>query len=173
MRIDMAIDEKEVFYQYKQEQWIKWVQEQQNLQKNAVSYKHDKYLYKITEKNDSNKGYLIEPDRGQFNNLSRGDNATLFATLFKSEEGDQDLLTLGSCCNLKEDGVERYLSPAESIDGANIIIWYVPRIKNETTLGREYCWADTVIAENGNLEVKEWPCEVGPKFVPLNQNKLL
>ena len=166
MRIDMAIDEKEVFYQYKQNQWTQWMQEQQTFQKDSINYDQDKYLYKITAKNNGHKGYFLEPSRGQFSN-SKGDNATLFATLFKPEEGNQDLLTLGSCCNLKEEGVERYLTPAENIDGVNIVLWYVPRIQNETTPGSEYCWADTVIDENGNLEVKEWPCEVGPKFVPI------
>ena len=166
MRIDMAIDEKEVFYQYKQNQWTQWMQEQQTFQKDSINYDQDKYLYKITAKNNQQKGYFIEPSQGQFSN-SKGDNATLFATLFKHEEGDQDLLTLGSCCNLKEEGVERYLTPAENIDGVNIVLWYVPRIKNDTTPGTEYCWADTVIGENGNLKVKEWPCEVGPKFVPI------
>jgi hypothetical protein len=171
MRIDMAVAEQEVFYQYKQDQWTQWTQEQQGFQKYASNYHQDKYLYKITSKNNDSKGYYIEPNRGQFNDASRGDNATVFATLFKPEEGDQDLLTLGSCCNLKQEGVERYLSPPENIDGANIIIWYVPRIYNETTAGNEYCWADTTIAANGNLEITEWPCVVGPKFVPVLQGK--
>jgi hypothetical protein len=173
MRIDMAIDEHEQFYQYKQNQWIQWGQEQQDFQKDAISYHQDKYLYKITAKNNDQTGYYIEPNQGQFGDSSRGDNATLFATLFKPEEGDQDLLTLGSCCNLKKEGVERYLAPAESIDGENIIIWYVPRIRNDTTTGKEYCWADTTIVSNGNLEVTEWPCVVGPKFVPITSMQML
>ncbi len=173
MRIDMAVDENEQFYQYKQNQWIQWQLEQQDFQNDAISYHQDKYLYKITAKNDDQTGYYIEPNRGQFGDSSRGDNATLFATLFKPEEGDQDLLTLGSCCNLKEEGVERYLAPVESIDGENIIIWYVPRIHNDTTAGKEYCWADTTIGNNGNLKVTEWPCVVGPKFVPITQGKAL
>lgn len=169
MRIDMAIDEEEIFYQYEQDRWLQWKREQQDFQSSAVSYNQDKYLYQIAAKDDKQKGYYIEPNRGQFDDASRGDNATLFATLFKPDEGEQDLLTLGSCCNLKEEGVERFLKPAESLEGANIIIWYVPRIQNDSTPGNEYCWADTIIAENGNLEVKEWPCVVGPKFVPVNK----
>jgi len=131
----------------------------------------NKYLYKITAQHDENKGYYIEPNQGQFNDASRGDNATLFTTVFKPEEGDKDLLTLGSCCNLKEEGMEDYLTPAENIVGENIVIWYVPRIQNEATSGKEYCWADTTIGKSGNLEVMEWPCSVGPKFVPITPAK--
>ena len=170
MRIDMAIDEKETFYQYNQQQWQQWNQEQQHIYSKESVYLENKYLYKITAQNNDQQGYYIEPNRGQFSDSSRGDFATLFATLFKPEEGDQDLLTLGSCCNLKQEGVEPFQDPVESIDGENIIIWYVPRIQNDTTEGNEYCWADTVIGNNGNLEVKEWPCYVGPKFVPIVQD---
>jgi len=47
------------------------------------------------------------------------------------------------------------------------VIWYVPRIKNDARAGHEYCWADTVIDEDGNIEVRTFPCVVGPKFVPI------
>ncbi len=168
MRVDMAIDEEEVFYQYNQKQWDLWTQEQHNFQSKRSSYYQNQYRYKLTAKNNDQNGYYIEPERNQSKVLGRDDNAVVFVTVFKPEEGDQDLLTLGSCCNLKLDGVERYLTPVEKIDGKNLVIWYVPRIQNETSLGNEYCWADTAIGDNGNLEVKEWPCEAGLKFTPVS-----
>ena len=163
MRIDMALSGQEEFFKY-DGSWQKWLVENEDFQGKAKSYFDEKYLYKIEEK--EGRGYYIEPNRGQFGDHSRGDNARLFTTLYKEGEGEEDLLTLGSCCKLEEDGVERYLENKESIDGENIVIWYVPKIKNDARKGHEYCWADTVL-ENGNLVVKEFPCTVGPKFVPI------
>ncbi|MCH9739579.1 MAG: hypothetical protein K0U38_01875 [Epsilonproteobacteria bacterium] len=165
MRIDMALSDKEEFYKY-DGAWKKWSVEGSDFQNDAKVYDNDRYLYKIV-KQGSKQGYYIEPNRGQFGDKSRGDNATLFTTLYKEGEGEQDLLTLGSCCKLSEDGVERYLEKTESIDGENIVLWYVPRVKNDAREGHEYCWADTVLGEDGNLKVKVWPCSVGPKFVPI------
>ncbi len=165
MRMDMALGDKEAFYKY-DGSWSQWLSEQSDFQKDAMVYAEDKYLYKITNK-DSQKGYYIEPNRGQFHDQSRGDNATLFATQYKEKEGEEDLLTLGSCCNLQEDGVERYIEQKESLDGENIVLWYVPRIRNDAREGHEYCWADTVIGNDGNIEVRVFPCTVGPKFVPI------
>ena len=161
MRIDMDLG-KESFSKY-DGSWNRWLVEQSDVQKEAKEYADNRYLYKIENKE---RGYYIEPNRGQFHDKSRGDNATLFATLYKENEGEQDLLTLGSCCKLNEDGVERYLESKESIDNADIVVWYVPRIQNDARAGHEYCWADTVL-ENGRLVVKEFPCIVGPKFVPI------
>ncbi len=168
MRIDMALSNQEEFFQY-DGSWKKWLTEKASFQKDAKVYDQDKYLYKIAKKG-SDEGYYIEPNRGQFGDKSRGDNATLFATKYKAEEGEQDLLTLGSCCKLSEDGVERYLDTHEGIDGENIVLWYVPRIRNDAREGHEYCWADTVL-EDGDLKVKIWPCAVGPKFVPIQGAK--
>ena len=162
MRIDLDLG-AESFYKYDNGSWRKWLTEQSDFQRDAKEYNKGKYLYTIENKK---RGYYIEPNRGQFNDNSRGDNATLFATKFKSGEGDEDLLTLGSCCKLDEDGVERYMETHESIDNQDIVLWYVPRIQNDARAGHEYCWADTVL-EDGKLIVKEYPCIVGPKFVPI------
>ena len=162
MRIDMDLG-AEFFYKYSSGSWQKWLTEQSDFQRDAKVYDQGKYLYKIENKK---RGYYIEPNRGQFHDNSRGDHATLFATRFKEGEGEEDLLTLGSCCKLDEDGVERYMETHESIDKQNIVLWYVPHIQNDARAGHEYCWADTVL-EEGNLVVKEYPCIVGPKFVPI------
>ncbi len=161
MRIDMAVSDEQVFSSY-DNQWSVWEKENSS----TAMPKNIQYPFKVTEKN-TNKGYYIEPNHGQFSDQSRGDHATIYATKFNPEEGDQDLLTLGSCCDLKDDGVYRYLENKENINGENIVLWYVPRVKNDATEGSEYCWADTVLGDDGNLEVKEWPCSVGPKFVPI------
>jgi len=175
MRIDMAVDEKENFYSYDGE-WKLWEKEgsekvQRSFLSNSVSEtsEADRYAYKIVSAKDASRGYYIEPNHGQFNDNSRGDNATLFVTRFKSKEGDKDLLTLGSCCDLSDDGVERYIEEKEDIADDHPVIWYVPRIRNDAREGHEYCWADTVIGEDGNLHVKVWPCTVGPKFVPVGK----
>ena len=163
MRIDMAVDEKENFYSYDGE-WKLW--EKENVGRVPL-IPTNKYPYKIVSSTKVNYGYYIEPNHGQFNDESRGDNATLFATQFKAKEGDKDLLTLGSCCDLKVDGVEQYLNE-ESLKAKDIVLWYVPRIRNDAKKGQEYCWADTLIGVDGNLEVKVWPCTVGPKFIPIS-----
>ncbi|CAA6816487.1 MAG: Unknown protein [uncultured Sulfurovum sp.] len=164
MRIDMAL-KNEAFYKYNNdEKWHQWLSEQSDLQFEAKAYAQNRYLYKI--QNTKGQGYYIEPNRGQFKDNSRGDHARVFVTKFKEDEGDLDLLTLGSCCKLDEDGVERYLEQAENIEGEDIVLWYVPKIQNDAREGHEYCWADTVL-EDGRLVVKEFPCVVGPMFVPI------
>jgi len=64
--------------------------------------------------------------------------------------------------------VEQYLNE-ESLEAQDIVLWYVPRIRNDARIGQEYCWADTLIGDDGNLKVKVWPCTVGPKFVPIGR----
>lgn len=166
MRIDMAIDKKENFYSY-DGQWKLWEQENVESVGQGVLSSTQKYPYKITASTDATYGYYIEDNHGQFNDNSKGDHATLFATKFKENEGDKDLLTLGSCCDLDKDGIEHYIADKESIKESDIVLWYVPRIYNDARVGHEYCWADTVIGSDGNIEVKVWPCTVGPKFVPI------
>ena len=168
MRIDMALDEKENFYSY-DGTWKLWEKESSEFVGRGVLSRTHKYPYKIVSSIKPNSGYYIEPNHGQFEDNSRGDHATLFVTKFNLTEGDKDLLTLGSCCDLSNDGVERYLKEPESISGSDIVLWYVPRIRNDAREGQEYCWADTLIGEDGNLQVKVWPCTVGPKFIPLTK----
>ncbi len=128
------------------------------------------YLYKIAFGDKNSSGYYIEPNRGQFGDGSRGDRANLFVTRFHESEGDKDMLTLGSCCKLDEDGPERFVS-GENIKNEHLVIWYIPHIRNDSREGHEYCWADTRIGDDGNAFVKIWPCTVGPKFVPISSPK--
>jgi len=177
MRIDMALGGKENLYSH-DGKWKIWEREgSENVLRQAQEPRDKKlaelvkaqYPYKIVSSLNPQNGYYIEPNHGQFGDNSRGDHATLFATKFKENEGDKDLLTLGSCCDLKADGVERYIEKPENIKGENIVLWYVPRIRNDAREGHEYCWADTIIGDDGNLHVKVWPCTVGPKLIPISK----
>jgi hypothetical protein len=153
MRIDLAL-QNENFYSYKGE-WQEWSMEAKESQTASKLYEEDKYFYKI--KTSESKGYIME--------TSKKDNANIFVTRYKEDEGALDLLTLGSCCKLDEDGVERYLNQ-ESLLNQDLVIWYVPKIESNAIKGKESCWADTIL-EEGRLVVKEFPCSVGPKFTPL------
>jgi hypothetical protein len=162
MRIDMDVAKKESFWKMKENRW----QIMSNEFKEKVEDTRP-YAYKITSSSSKEEGYYIEPNHGQFGDKSRGDDATLFVTKYKEEEGDKDLLTLGSCCKLEQEGVEQYIEDNSSIVADNLVIWYVPRIRNSAKKGSEYCWADTLIGTDGNMQIKVWPCTVGPKFIPI------
>jgi len=172
MRIDPAVDANESFYAYRNG-WEKWSQEGEEHVAGSVPRTQDgiqeKYPYKITAASDPKRGYYLEPNHGQFWDNSRGDHAHLFVTRFKENEGDRDMLTLGSCCQLDKDGPEPYVN-GESIQSSRPVLWYVPRIRNDAREGHEYCWADTSIGEDGNPKIKVWPCTVGPKFIPITPN---
>ncbi len=167
MRIDMAVDQNESFYS-DHGGWQKWMQEGEEHVSERESGGQRKYPYKITASSDPQNGYYLEPNHGQFGDNSRGDNANLFVTHFKEDEGDKDLLTLGSCCQLDSDGPERYVN-GENIEASRLVLWYIPRIRNDAREGHEYCWADTRIGSDGNLDIKVWPCTVGPMFRPIKQ----
>jgi len=168
MRLDIdSSSGMQQFANYQNNSWNIWNKEGIYKSTSTEALYKGKYLYKISDAKDIKEGYYIEPNRGQFNDNSRGDHEKVFITKFKPNEGDQDLLTLGSCCKLQEDGVEQYVN-GEDITNSNIVLWYVPKIKNDDRVGEEYCWADSGIDENGNPKAKVWPCIVGPKFVPFD-----
>ncbi len=168
MRIDLAVDARERFYRHDRT-WVLWQNEYNASVPVPPSGADDFYPYKITAASNPTQGFYLEPNYGQFGDHSRGDHARLYVTRFAAAEGDRDMLTLGSCCRLDHDGPETFLNH-EPIDGAHIVLWYVPRIHNDDRPGHEYCWADTRIGADGNPDVRVWPCTVGPKFVPISPN---
>ena len=170
MRIDITVGAKERFALYQGDHWQEWVREQKYQSNSKEPLYKGHYLYKFTDADNPNSGFYIEPNRGQFHDNSRGDHERVFVTKFNQNEGDEDLLTLGSCCKLDQDGVEPYLNN-ESISGEDLVLWYVPYIQNDDRAGHEYCWADSTIDKYGNPSVKLWPCIVGPKFVPIQNEK--
>ncbi len=110
--------------------------------------------------------YAIEPNDGQFGDGSRGDNAFVYVTKQNVDEGEADMVTLGVCCNTDyQQGPEAFIN-GESIANEEFVIWYVPQIENDDTLGSEYCWADQTV-EDGMYVPRIWPCWAGPMFVPI------
>jgi hypothetical protein len=167
IRMDIEVDKTaENFAQWDGQSWQKWQQEKWHLQQDDTSYTDEGYLFKITNNND--KGFYIEPNRGQFGDGSKGDFAFSYITVNHTDkdEGKNDMVTMGSCCNKNyQQGPEQFLKPAEDLKQQNLVLWYVPQIKNNGTPGEEYCWADTRV-ENGIKNVKVWPCYAGPMFIP-------
>lgn len=156
------------FYQYENNNWNVWKSEQWRLQNSSNTFTKEGYLYKI---NDSkNQGYFIEPSKGQFKDGGRGDNAYVYVTKLHNdkEEGEKDLITIGPCCNTGyQQGPEKFIDEKpESIVNTDIILWYVPQMKNDDTKGKEYCWAESYL-ENGVYKTKIYPCLSGPMFIPI------
>ncbi|HNQ93600.1 MAG TPA: hypothetical protein PKK96_14460 [Anaerolineales bacterium] len=123
------------------------------------------YQYRFAD--SSGAGFYVEPGRGQFAG-ERGDNAFIFITLDHPDrdEGDSDMITIGPCCNVNyEQGPERFIDN-EPIENAELILWYVPQVENDGAPGEQYCWAESVL-DRGVYTAKEYPCYMGPMFVPI------
>ena len=168
-RMDIEVgDGPENLSMWNGNEWNKWTQEQWFDEKNA-KYTPEKYWMKLT--NNQGNGYYISPDIGQFANKGRGDQAFVYVSAWHPDidEGDTDMVTIGNCCSYDyKQGPEKFIEPAESLENQKLIIWYVPRMYNDNTPGKEYCWATTV-AENGKMKIKTWPGIVGPMFTPIKK----
>ncbi len=169
LRIDIESSEggAEQFSQWNGQSWQTWDKEQWSLQTDKSQYTNEGYLFKIN--NPQGQGFYIEPNRGQFGDGSRGDFAYTYITVNHpdKDEAKSDMVTIGSCCNTNhQQGPEQFMQPAEPLEKQNLVMWYVPQIKNDGTAGSEYCWADTRV-ENGIPKVKVWPCYAGPMFIPI------
>ncbi len=158
---------KQSFYEYGNEKWNLWNKEKWQLQQPTTVYTDKGYQYKLATSPES--GYYIEPGRGQFKDSGRGDNAYLYVTKnhLDKDEGESDLITIGPCCNTDyRQGPEKFIEPfAENTVGTDLVIWYVPQMKNDDTPGSKYCWAETYY-DKGVYKVKTYPCFAGPMFVP-------
>lgn len=151
---------------WRQGQWQTLSTEQWRLQDNS-QLSPEGYQYRLS--NQQGEGFYIEPSRGQFNDGGRGDHAYTYITALhpKKDEGEQGMVTLGSCCNTDHrQGPESFMQPPESLDKRNLVFWYVPQLKNDGGKGTEYCWADTRV-EQGVPKIKVWPCYAGPMFTPI------
>jgi len=171
--IETANGGEEKFSQWDGQNWKNWDKEQWSLQAENTKYTDEGYLFKINNK--QGKGFYIEPNRGQFLNGSgqsdgsKGDFAYTYITANHTDkdEAKSDMVTIGSCCNTNhQQGPEQFMEPPESLDKQNLVMWYVPQIKNDGAKGSEYCWADTRV-EDGIPKIKVWPCYAGPMFVPI------
>ena len=173
LRIDIEVNKEnkenaeEQFSQWDGKNWKKWDKEQWNLQMPETKYTDKGYLFKVN--NSQGQGFYIEPNRGQFGDGSKGDFAYTYITVNHPDidEARSDMMTIGTCCNTNhQQGPEQFMQPAESLEKKNLVMWYVPQIKNEGAAGSEYCWADTRV-ENGIPKIKVWPCYAGPMFIPI------
>jgi len=138
-----------------------WVRQPQEKDLNQGQYSH-----RLLD--EAGNGYLLSPSIGQFGDGGRGDDAFIYVTVSHPEkdEGNSDLVTLGSCCNTNhEQGPEQFMEPAEPLADQGLVLWYVPQIKNDGNEGSEYCWANSIVVD-GVHEIQTWPCTGGPMFVP-------
>jgi hypothetical protein len=165
-RISMAGD-KNTISEWSKGGWLPWTKEQWKLQTAQTVYTSEGYQYKVQAATGG--GFYVEPGRGQFRDGGRGDNSYLYVTKLHPDrdEGENDLVTIGPCCNTDyRQGPEKFIEPApEDIQNSSLVIWYVPQIKNDDTKGREYCWAESYL-ENGSYKTRVFPCMSGPMLVP-------
>lgn len=116
-------------------------------------------------------GFDIIPSTGQFADGGRGDNPYIYVTRRHTDidEGDTDMPTIGPCCNADfQQGPDKFIDPTpEPISDALLVVWYVPQLENDSTIGAEYCWAKTILKDGVYVPV-DYPCASGPMFVPIN-----
>ncbi|MER2600055.1 MAG: hypothetical protein ABTQ73_11090 [Caldilineales bacterium] len=145
--------------------WQPWNEEGWVLQDAEAPHTADGYDLRIS--GAQGRGYYLAVNRGQLAGGERGDTPYFFLTLHKPEEGDADMITIGSCCNNDyQQGPEKFLTPAESVAGQNSVLWYVPQIKNDDTPGAQYCWTESTL-QDGLPQITTYPCAFGPLFVPV------
>lgn len=108
-------------------------------------------------------GFYVLPDEGQWGTNSRGDDPFLYITQHKPSEGDADMsATVGECClDDHQQGPHNFVN-GEAIDDRNIVMWYVPQMLTDVTVGNYYCWTVTTS--------QYYPCWGGPMFVPYSSN---
>ncbi|MBK8146102.1 MAG: hypothetical protein IPK62_14495 [Bacteroidetes bacterium] len=167
MRIHFAGNNQQ-FSQWDGQQWQPWNSEKWTMQELTSSITKEGFLYKLNI--GTNTGYFMEPSRGQFGDGGRNDNAYTYVTKLHSQtdEGENDLVTIGPCCNDNfEQGPEKFINN-ESIKNTDLVIWYVPQMKNDDTKGREFCWAESYL-ENGVYKTRVFPCMAGAMFVPFQK----
>lgn len=163
VRIDLETKGFEQVAEWNGERWVSWQQEQWRLQDEATLHPQG-YQYRVT--GEDKQGFYIEPGQGQFADGGRGDHAFSYFSVYKPTEGEQDMATLGSCCSRDyRQGPETFIEPPESLQKQDVVLWYVPQLKNDGRRGNEYCWADTRV-QDGLKAIKVWPCYAGPMFVP-------
>jgi Copper amine oxidase, enzyme domain len=167
LRIAFATASKS-FSEWNGSAWNNMPKETWQLQQATTNFTTEGYQYKI--ENTGSYNYFIEPGRGQFKDGGRGDNAYTFISVNKPgrDEGESDLVTIGPCCNTDyKQGPEKFIEPnPEKLENENLVLWYVPQMKNDNRKGMEYCWAENYV-KNGVMSTRTYPCFAGPMFVPI------
>jgi hypothetical protein len=164
IRIDLAIggDENDRFATWDGVQWANELVEFWQLQNTAVTPEGFAWRVKDTV---SDFGFYIEPGQGHFGDGGRGDDAYIYVVAHHSNEGNADMGAVGSCCNdNQQQGPHNFIN-GESINGANLVLWYVPQfvtvVDGPPTPVDYYCW--TV---SGEPNPETYPCFGGPMFHP-------
>lgn len=128
-RIAFAADQSN-FYQWSNNKWDQWNKEKWNEQNSLSTYSSDGFLYKISS---LQYNYGIIPGHGQFNDGGRGDFSFLYVTknIMGKEEGENDLPTIGPCCNNDyRQGPEKFIEPQpDDIQNAPLVVWYVAQLR--------------------------------------------
>ncbi len=166
-RIDPRLSEKseEIFAQFSSGSWRSWNKEGWHLQTNETEYSPEGYLFRISD-SESRRVLYLEPARGQFGDGDRGDNAYTYVSVRHPDrdEGEGDLITIGPCCNVDyRQGPEKFIDPAENLHNQDLVIWYVPQMKNDDRVGNQYCWAESEIVQGLSVP-RVYPCTAGPMF---------
>ena len=162
IRIDLAVggDAGDLFSTWDGSVWVDRLTEFWLLQ--SPPYTLENYAWKVTDQ-ISQQGYYIEPGQGQFGDGGRGDDAFIYVVQHHAAEGDANMSAVGSCCNNnQQQGPDTFLN-SESINGQNIVLWYVPQFQTDVTPGKEYCW--TIQGEPNPIT---YPCFGGPMFHPFS-----
>jgi hypothetical protein len=109
-------------------------------------------------------------EAGLLDPKERGDNAFVYFSNNnnKNNEGDNDIPTIGSCCNTDLDQGPNKFVNNEKLESEGTVMWYVPQLKNDGAKDKEFCWADTKINPSGTFDIIEYPCHAGPLFTPIN-----
>ncbi len=172
LRIDLGASTNGSNYALEEwgDNWTPLGKESWSRQQETSLLYENQYSHRILDA--KGQGYLLAPSTGEFGDGGRGDDAFFYATVNHAEkdEGDRDLVTLGSCCNTDyRQGPEQFMQPAEALKGEAIVLWYVPQMKNDGKNGSQYCWAENDVVD-GVLKTKTWPCTSGPMFVPIPES---
>ncbi len=146
-------------------QWKVWEREGWQLENELTEYADGRFFGRILS---GEKPFLkIEAAKGQFGDGGRGDRAYYYLTRRHRDrnEAETDLPTVGPCCNTDHrQGPEKFIEPLpEAAANTELVLWYVPQLKNDNRPGAEYCWAESVL-ENGVYVARVYPCFSGPKF---------
>jgi hypothetical protein len=159
----IAFEGKNEFATFEENTYKIWKEEQWNLQKENTRYDKDGALFQIS----GIQNLRIIPGNGQFGDGGRGDNAFTYVTKYNPSEGESDLATIGPCCNNDfQQGPEKFINK-ESLANSDIVMWYVPQMKNDGRPSQEYCWAEAKIL-NGKYQTVTYPCFAGP-MIKLNK----
>jgi hypothetical protein len=152
------------FAQWDGKQWATWPKEGWILQKPDAPTSPEGAHYRVLE--GDGQGYDLMTTFGPAGKYPADSDAYVYLSVRKPEEGDSDMVTIGPCCNTDyQQGPEKFVDPSEPVQGQGLVLWYVPRLKNNDQPGQQYCWTETTI-DDGIATPHAYPCTTGIMFTP-------